>query len=251
MAENEEIFTLLPLDLQHLSKGALRMLASDAGVELSLLEQIMLQEKDDPDTIRCLIRNPAVPDESFEAIIEGLSDELRLEISVRQKSLSLYEGQTSLSTEKASPRSADQADSPGGNNIQKRIHKMSIVERISCALKGPKEARSLLVRDPNREIALTVLKNPKLTDGEVEFYAASTNVSEDVQREIGKNREWCKKYNVIRSLVFNPKTPVGISVAKLPFIRDKDLQFLTKSKNVPSAVRSGAKRLIAKKKKKP
>ena len=108
---------------------------------------------------------------------------------------------------------------------------MSPGEKISIALKGPKEARGLLIRDSSKEIALTVLKNPKIAESEIEFYAASTNVAEDIPREIAKNRDWCKKYSILRALIFNPKTPVGVSVEKLPYIKDKDLQFLSKSKN--------------------
>lgn len=241
---DESSFVLLPLDLKHLSKGALRILAADPAVDLALLQQILVQEKDDPETLRCLIHNPALPDEAFETIKADLSESLRLEIESRQKALALYEAQGGLSTDVADKK----VEPHKAKSMQKRIQRMSMVDKIGCALKGPKEARSLLIRDSNKEIALTVLKNPKISDSEVEFYAASTSVSEDIPREIGKNREWCKKYGVTRALVFNPKTPVGIALDKLPLIREKDLQFLSKSKNVPSAVRNGAKGLLSKKK---
>lgn len=244
---DESSFTLLPLDLKHLSKGALRMLASDPAVDLALLQQILAQERDDPEMLRCLIQNPSVPDEAFEEIKPDLPDSLRLEIESRQKELALYEGQTGLSTD-VDKGAKEEDESDEAMSMQKRIQRMSMVNKIGCAMKGPKEARSILIRDSNREIALTVLKNPKLSDSEVEFYAASTSVAEDIPREIGKNREWCKKYSVVRALVFNPKTPVGIAVDKLSLVRDKDLEFLSKSKNVSSAVRNGAKGLLAKKK---
>ena len=244
---DEASFTLLPLDLKHLSKGALRMLASDPTVALPLLQQILAQEKDDPETLRCIIHNPSVPDEAFEAIKSDLSESLRLEIESRQKALALYEGQTALSKD-LDKGAREEDESEGAMSMQKQIQRMSMVDKIGCAMKGPKEARSILIRDSNREIALTVLKNPKLSDSEVEFYAASTNVAEEIPREIGKNREWCKKYSVVRALVFNPKTPVGIAVDKLSLVREKDLEFLSKSKNVSSAVRNGAKGLLAKKK---
>ena len=244
---DESSFTLLPLDLKHLSKGALRMLAADPAVDLALLQEILVQEKEDLETLRCLIHNPSLPDAAFDEVKADLSESLRLEIESRQKALALYEGQAGLSGD---VNKGDEAaeETEAAQSMQKRIQRMSMVDKIGCAMKGPKEARSILIRDSNREIALTVLKNPKISDSEVEFYAASTNVAEDIPREIGKNREWCKKYGVLRALVFNPKTPVGISVKKLSVIRERDLQFLSKSKNVPSAVRNGAKRLLAKKK---
>jgi len=247
--ENENVIGLLPLDLQHLSKGALRMLAEDPSVDPVLLKQILVLEKDDPETVRCLIRNPALPDSFFEDVLEELSEELRREVELRQKSIALYEEGALPSTKRTKTKGGSK-EADDKKNMQARIQQLTMGDKLAYALKGPKEARSILVRDPNREIALTVVKNPKITDGEVELFAASTNVCEEVHREIGKNREWCKKYTILRALVFNPKTPVGISLEKLPYVKEKDLQFLCKSKNVPNAISGGAKRLLAKKRKK-
>ncbi len=247
--ENENVIGLLPLDLQHLSKNALRLLATDPGVDPVLLERILVLEKDDPETVRCLIRNPALSDSAFDPVLEELSEELRREVDLRQKSIALYEEAALPSTKRVKAKE-EFKETDGKKSMQARIQQLTMGDKLAYALKGPKEARAILVRDPNREIALTVIKNPKITDGEVEFFASSTNVCEEVHREIGKNREWCKKYSILRALVFNPKTPAGISLEKLPYMKDKDLQFLCKSKNVPNAVSGGAKRLLAKKRKK-
>ncbi|OIP64326.1 MAG: hypothetical protein CO150_03935 [Nitrospirae bacterium CG_4_9_14_3_um_filter_53_35] len=253
MQEQETAVALLPMDLKYLSKGALRILAQDPGLDPALLEQILIQEKDDPETVRCLIRNPALPDESFQSVLPELSEDLREEVNARRKALVSIEGQ-GLAVKKPPQRHLHHADKDqdGGGKVslQQKIQLMSPGDKISFALKGTKEVRMVLIRDPNKEIAMTVLKNPKITETEIEYFAASTNVTEEVHREIGKNREWCKKYNVIRALVFNPKTPVGVSLEKLPYIKDKDLQFLSKSKNVPSAVSTTAKRLMVNKKRK-
>ncbi len=247
--ENEPVIGLLPLDLPHLSQGALRMLAADPGVDPVLLSQILVLEKEDPETVRTLIRNPALPDSAFEKVREDLSEELRQEVELRGKSMALYEEGALPSAKRAKMKKAVNG-SEGNKSMHARIQQLTMGDKLAYALKGPKEARTILVRDPNREIALTVVKNPKITEGEVELFAASTNVCEEVHREIGKNREWCKKYAILRALVFNPKTPVGISLEKLPYVKEKDLQFLCKSKNVPNAISGGAKRLLAQKRRK-
>lgn len=247
MHEEEAPLALLPMDMQHLSKGALRILAKDPHLDPSLLEQVLIQEKNDTETVRSLIRNPSVSDEAFNKVLSDLPEELVQEVGARQKALVSHEQKP---TRPVKSGSRQQGDSGQGGSTQKRVTQLSPVEKIAFALKGPKEARSILIRDASKEVSLTVLKNPKITESEIEFYAASTNVSDDVQREIGRNREWCKKYNVLRALVFNPKTPVGVSLEKLPYIKDKDLQFLSKSKNIPNAVSTTAKRMVAKKQRK-
>ena len=244
----ETAVKLLPLDLEHLSKGALRILAGDPRVDPELLARILEQERDDEETLRCLIRNPALPDSAFEPFLDSLSEELRREVRDRGKALAVVPER--VPARPGGAESREEGREGRRESVQQRIQRMEPAEKIALALKGPKEARGILIRDPNKEIALTVLKNPKITESEIEYYAGSTNLVEDVHREIAKNREWCRKYSVLRALVFNPKTPVGVSTDKLPYVRDRDLQFLAKSKNVPSAVAAGAKRLLAKRAKK-
>ncbi len=248
MQNADDSYALLPLDLAHLSKGALKVLAADPEVDRSLLEHILVQEKGDPEILRCLIRNPSLPDEAFDKIRPHLTDEMQQEVAARHKALAALDDAL-MDPAKAKEGSKAQGPAAAGKkNLEALIQEMTTVGKIGLALKGPREARSILIRNPVKEVALTVVRNPKVTDSEVELYAGSTNVCEDVHREIGKNREWCKNYNVIRSLVFNPKTPIGVSLEKINFMKEKDLQFLSKSRNVPHAVRAAAKRLVAKKK---
>ncbi len=44
---------------------------------------------------------------------------------------------------------------------------MNVVERIQLALKGGREERMLLIRDPNKIVQRGVMQSPRLTDLEV------------------------------------------------------------------------------------
>lgn len=89
-----------------------------------------------------------------------------------------------------------------------------------------------------------MLKNPKLTETEVELIAHSRNVPEEALRAIHKNREWMKNYSINLALVNNPKTPPGIGITLVTSLRVKDLAVLEKNKNVPDAIRAIAKKLL-------
>ena len=133
-------------------------------------------------------------------------------------------------------------------NVTQIIHKMTPSQKIKLALTGAKDARGILIRESSKIIALGVLANPRITIGEVEFFAKSTNLNEDVIRKIGTNSEWSKKYSVASALVNNPKTPVGISLGFVNRMTDRDLGFLEKSRSIPEAVRSMARQLVIKRK---
>jgi hypothetical protein len=127
----------------------------------------------------------------------------------------------------------------------RRLSKMNVAGRIKAAIQGTREERSILIRDPNRVVAAAVLSSPKLTEGDVESVARMTNVSDEVLRQIGTNRLWAKSYAVVAALARNAKTPVGVSLALLPRLSERDVRILSADRNVPEAVRLSARKLNA------
>jgi len=127
-----------------------------------------------------------------------------------------------------------------------KIQHMDVGEKAKLAREGDKEARSILIKEGNKLIALAVLSNPRITPQEIEMIAASRNVSEDILREISTNRDWVKSYTVVLSLAYNPKTPIGITLTYLPRLQTRDLRGLAKSKGVPDVIRVSARKLAQK-----
>ncbi len=125
----------------------------------------------------------------------------------------------------------------------RRLMNMNARDRIKLARKGDREARSILIRDPNRVVAAAVINNPRITDQEVENIASMRTVSDEVLRLIAMNRAWARSYTIILNLCRNPRTPIPTSIGILPRIRTKDLQHLSQNRNVSEAVRRQALRL--------
>ncbi len=69
------------------------------------------------------------------------------------------------------------------------------------------------------------------------------SLSEEVLRLIAVNRKYRKNYVVVRTLMFNAKTPLEITLHMLPSITAQDLKLLTTSKNIPDTLRTSANRL--------
>lgn len=126
------------------------------------------------------------------------------------------------------------------------ISAMTVPQRLKRAMKGTREERAVLVRDPNRMIAAAVLSSPKVTDTEIEAFARMGNVSEDVLRTISMNRSWMRRVAVATALVKNPKTPAAISLNLLPRMSPRDIKTLSTDRNVPEALRLNARKMIQK-----
>jgi hypothetical protein len=131
--------------------------------------------------------------------------------------------------------------------LYQRVATMNVVERLTLALKGGREERLFLVRDPNKMVQRAVLQSPRLTEQEVEGFSAMANVSDEVLRAISLNRNFVKNYAIVRNLVNNPKTPVDISLHLLPRLITTDLKKLTMNKNVPETVRGMAIKMVRQK----
>jgi hypothetical protein len=130
-----------------------------------------------------------------------------------------------------------------GSALQK-ISKLDIKGRIQLAMKGTKEERSLLVRDGTKVVALAVLESPKISDGEVEKIASQKNVLEAVLRAIPIKRRFAKNYAIVRNLVFNPRTPLDLSLTLVKNLLVGDLKHLSGNKEVSETVRKVALRML-------
>ncbi len=133
-----------------------------------------------------------------------------------------------------------------GSALQ-RISKLDVKGRIQLAMKGSKEERSLLVRDGTKIVALAVLDSPKISDGEVEKFAGQKNVLEAVLRAIPMKRRYMKQYGIVRNLVFNPRTPIDVSLGLMKNILVADLKNLSGNKEVSDTVRKLALRMFKQK----
>ena len=149
------------------------------------------------------------------------------------------------------PADPDEPDIPDGaageeprQSISQQVARMGFSARLKAAVKGSREMRALLIRDPNKMISASVLSSPKLTENEVEAFAKMANLSEDVLRIIASNRRWMKNYGVVFGLCRNPKTPLAMSLNNMNRLTDRDLQVLSIDRNVPEPLRVAARKKI-------
>jgi hypothetical protein len=140
------------------------------------------------------------------------------------------------------PPSPD-ADQDGvRQSVLQKLSQMDVTEKMTAAMKGSREERAILIRDPNKLVSTAVLSSPKLTESEVEAYAKNAAVSEEVTRIIGNNRGWVKNYLIAAALAKNPKTPLAMSLNLLNRLNDRDLKMLSIDRNIPEPLRLAARK---------
>lgn len=118
-----------------------------------------------------------------------------------------------------------------------KISKLKVGDRVQLAMKGNKDERFILIRDGSRVVSSAVLQSPKLSDAEVETFAAMKNVQESVLRDIARSKKFMKSYSVIRSLVNNPRCPLDLGLNLMNHLLVNDLKALSMNKNIPETLR--------------
>jgi len=135
-------------------------------------------------------------------------------------------------------------DNERRKTLLQQISTMTVSQRVKFAMKGGSEARRTLIRDNNKVVQRAVLQSPRLTDQEVEAFASMTNLTDEILRLIGKNRNFRKNYNVVRNLLSNGKAPLDCSLGLLPMLNPPDLKKLGMNKNIPETLRATAVKLM-------
>jgi hypothetical protein len=214
-----------------------KLLGVDLSTAAKELIEVLIEELEDPLLVTEIAKANINRPEILRLLLENtdISDEVRTLISnaVHLPPVLQPEG-----------RKVKKTPEMRSVTLLQKIQRLSFGEKRLLALRGGREVRSILIKDPSREIVLTVLENPKITETEIELLAKSRSVPDEIIRKIVKKREWMKSYAIILAVVSNPKTPAGKAVSLLSELKTKDLTALMKSKDVSDAVRTTSKRLV-------
>jgi hypothetical protein len=132
-------------------------------------------------------------------------------------------------------------------NLFQLVQQMTVFQKIQIGRMGNKEARSLLVRDRNKLVAIAVVTSPKITESEIVSIAQSRNVCDEVYRVIAMSRDWTRNYQIKQALASNPKCPQAMAMKFVNYLQDKDLRALMRSRDVPRAIATHARRILSRK----
>ncbi len=129
-------------------------------------------------------------------------------------------------------------------SLVQRLAMMTVPEKVKAAMKGTREMRGALIRDPNKLVALAVLSSPKVSETEIERYARMGSLAEDILRTIARTRAWMKNYAIVLALARNAKTPVAVSLNLLGRLKEGDVKRLSTDRNIPEPLRIAARKRV-------
>jgi hypothetical protein len=230
-------------------------LAPRAQEQLALL--VLLSDDPDPDIrratgvtldalplepLRAFLARPDTPPE-MRAFFATLGIEVTADAPI---AAAINFDEPLLDTLSELPELSDLPENQGGEPEHKMISSLSVLDRMKLAFKGSREQRAVLVRDSNKLVSAAVLSSPKVNEAEIEAFTKMGNVSEDVMRIIGQNRNWTKNYGVMLGLCKHPKTPPAIAMSFVQRLNEKDLKMISTDRNAKDGLRLLAKKMLSK-----
>lgn len=188
----------------------------------------------------------AIPRESLSAFLarSDIASEVKAFFAARGIEPSAVAAEASDPIVDVAPEPESAPEGEDERTALQRISQMNVAQRITLAMKGTREERAILIRDPNKIVGAAVLSSPKLTETEVESIAKMASVSEDALRIIANTRAWMKNYGVVFALTKNPKTPLAVSMNLLSRLSERDVRVLSTDRNIPDTLRITARKKI-------
>lgn len=227
------------------------------GEVLRILIENEERWRTDQEVINNLLNNKAVPQEFYQKILHHREDEQTernsdedskedtsyIETKTESKKTVFFKREEKSDNE-LFINDVKEDDEEKKRSIAGKISKMGVAEKIKLATLGNKEVRGILIKDTNKLVCTAVLKNPRVTEGEIIKFSQDKNMPDEIIRMIASDKNWTQNYSVKLNLVMNPKTPIQNAIKFLPSLGVKDLSSVAKSKNVSAQLATMARKIM-------
>jgi len=140
------------------------------------------------------------------------------------------------------PAAEEEAEEEVKGDRLSQITRLPTMQKIRLAMLGNSFERSVLIRDSNKQVAMSAIKSARVKENEAIGYANNRALSHDVVRYIATRKEWLKLYQLKLNLVLNPKTPLSSAMTFLNHLHPHDIRKVSRSRNIPAALAKAAKR---------
>lgn len=130
------------------------------------------------------------------------------------------------------------------------ISQMSIAEKMRLATLGSHADRELLIKEANRLVHMAAVRSPKVQLRDIVVWSSNKALPDNVVTFIANHARYRRMYSILVNLANNPKTQLKDCVRMMQQLHDKDLQLLTRNRNVSGTVRRQATALREQRQKK-
>jgi hypothetical protein len=261
-----EVRDLAIITLKGIAPYRLVPLLCEGELHPLVLDFIARQRGDDPSVLVLLLDNPGLARQTLLSVasqctvdvlsflidryavcgVEGLREAVEINPVADGHWLARFDELLTRAAELAEHGADDWEEETAeeGQSVYQQIMHMGVAEKVKAALTGDKEWRKLLIRESNKLVSAAVLKNPRVSDGEVLAVVNNKSSNEELIRIVTMNREWMKNYAIKQALVVHPRTPPALALRYMNILSERDLKTLSKSREISQVIANNARRML-------
>lgn len=127
-----------------------------------------------------------------------------------------------------------------------RVKALSMNEKVTLALKADLMERRVLMQENNLKINEFLLKNPRLSEQEIVWFARNPSIPMATLLAIAQHPAWMKLLTVRTAIFLNPRTPAPKILEMIPAASESDLIKLHNSSELRMDIKAAVVREVRK-----
>ena len=145
----------------------------------------------------------------------------------------------------ASPRLPRGVRGRAESILQDQLPDMRVGEKITLAKMATAPVLSRLLAETDARISEACLINPRLREEDLLSAIRQETVPQALLEAAASSSRWRERYAVRLALVLQPRTPLGVALAQISSLIDRDLERVTGTAGLRPLVQAAAARLSA------
>ena len=121
---------------------------------------------------------------------------------------------------------------------------MAVPDRLRLAKQANRPVRNILIRDVEKRVHVSVLKNPKISDEEIFEYTAIPTLAPNALRWVASQAKYSRRPEVRMNLIMNPAMPKDTAVKLMASLNAGQLMRIMRSPKAREAIQRVARRKL-------
>ncbi len=192
-----------------------------------------------------LFAEPPTEEEGATFIFWGRADRpASLRPRSKRPSAPIPQAEPAVTEPEPPPSAAPDVELDDAAKLEAEIAGMNANQKMQLAMRGSRLARTLLLKDVNKNLQAFIIQNPRITLDEVKSLAQNRQLNPDVLNTIANHKDWGNNPNVVVLLVRNPKTPQATAARLIDKVPIAEVRRLAKANDVPRPVVAAARKRL-------
>ena len=130
--------------------------------------------------------------------------------------------------------------------LRRQVGALAVPDRLRLAKQANRPVRNILIRDVEKRVHVSVLKNPKISDEEIFEYTAIPTLAPNALRWVASQPKYARRPEVRMNLIMNPAMPKDTAVKLMTTLSAGQLMRIMRSPKAREAIQRVARRKLMK-----